>query len=171
MASICSANRTGAPICSASPARTASGSAGYGVAVLLAHTGTDGGRTVSVSSVRANASPAPAISGLWNAQATWSRFAVSPASRSRSIAVSTAVVGPEITVCRGELRLAVTTSSASPASASTFSTSSADAVTAAMVPASPPRTPDRMASARAALAVSRSSGVRAPATASATSSP
>ena len=135
------------------------------------HTGIRGARNGSDESTAPNASLAPATSGLWNAHATWIGRTVSPASRRRPTAVSTASVGPEITVCVGEFRFAVTTRPARPASVSTSSIRATDAVTAAMVPGSPSRTWSRIASAARGAGREQVPGVKAPAAASATSSP
>ena len=98
------------------------------------------------------------------------RLAPTPAVRNCETACSTSAVGPEITVCLGELWFASTTED-NPASARIFPISGAAAETAAIAPGSPSGIAPMIASARAWLQCSSDSGVSVPAAASAVSSP
>ncbi|RGC65934.1 hypothetical protein C5N14_26640 [Micromonospora sp. MW-13] len=122
------------------------------------------------ASTSAKVSTAPATTGLWKAQATGMALADSPDSLSATTAARTFAVGPETTTCLGAFRLASTTSLVRPAPARACATSSAVALTAAMVPGSSPQAP-RMAAARSRLRSSRVVASKAPATHRPTSSP
>ncbi|MFO0848163.1 MAG: hypothetical protein U0871_06360 [Gemmataceae bacterium] len=163
-----SANLTGLASWWPSSSRQAAGSSGYAAAVVLANTGADPAGKAIASRADRNGPAAAATRELWNAPATGSRTARTPAAANAFSARSTSGVGPDSTFWVGAFWLATTT--LRECLPITASTSDAGAKTASIAPASParcsaisrPRSRDRACS---------SSGLSRPAAARATSSP
>ena len=110
MPSMSSTKRTGRAIWPLNPLRTASASAGYGAASALLQQLVVGADTAHPARNSAKGPAAPATTGEWKAVATLMPWAGMPASMSTATAASTAATGPEMTVWRGELWFAKTTS-------------------------------------------------------------
>ena len=71
--------------------------------MVLEYTGSVAGAKGTEASQPAREAPAEATTGEWNAVATESRVARSPAPSSCAMTCSTAAVSPAITVCSGVL--------------------------------------------------------------------
>ncbi len=102
-----SRHRTRPVTCSTSIRRMASASR-VGRAVTLATSGARGARMVTPASASAMASAAGCIRGQWKGAETFSGIARAPSSLAASMALSTAILAPEMTTFPALLSLATT---------------------------------------------------------------